>query len=664
MGLARSTTEQFPSLIDTHGSDNQTSATMRVGVRSDQTDLSRRDFLGKVGLGAAAVAANVLVTPTLAAAIGSSTFGGRQTVAVFGGGIAGLTAAHELAERGFDVTIYERRAWGGKARSTEVPGSAAGGRKPLPGEHSFRIFFGFYQNIPDTMRRIPFRSNSNGVFDNLVAAPQYSFARTNKHDVALPLGGLDPRPYTPQQLLDLLLGLTVDLELPPLAAVHFVNRLIVFLSSCDERRLGQWEPTSWANFIGSNSYGDDYRKILGALPQFIQASKAENTSTKFVGRALELLVYSLLGLGSNGPTIRVLNLPTNEAWINPWLAHLQGLGTKMQLATELTGFVFSNGRIAAANVGTPSGPSTVVADWYVCALPMERARTLWSPTMLAADPSLSRTQRLGTAWMNAIQFFLRDRSQILKGHVECVDSPWAITLLTQAQFWSVDFASTYGDGRAHDKMSALVTDWTKPGIVFGKAAQDCAPGEVAREVWEQIKRHVNKAGLPPKLTDDSLLSWDIDPGMILQSGHLVSEDPLVLPTAGTEQYRPDVTTGIPNLVLTGDYLNGTWEIANMESANFNGRRAANAVLERSGSTEQPSMLTGTYRPPEWEPLKLVDQARFKVGQPNLFDLDLTLPQLNDLLAQASTNLSGLVAQLEAGTGNALSGLLGGLAKGF
>ena len=46
-------------------------------------------------------------------------------VAVLGGGVGGLSAAHELAERGFDVTVYERRdEFGGKARSMDVPGTA------------------------------------------------------------------------------------------------------------------------------------------------------------------------------------------------------------------------------------------------------------------------------------------------------------------------------------------------------------------------------------------------------------------------------------------------------------------------------------------------------------------------------------------------------------
>src|SRR5262249_3977214 len=55
-----------------------------------------------------------------------------QTVAVLGGGVAGLTAANEPSERGFQVRVYERKpVTGGKARSIPVPNSGVDGRQPL-----------------------------------------------------------------------------------------------------------------------------------------------------------------------------------------------------------------------------------------------------------------------------------------------------------------------------------------------------------------------------------------------------------------------------------------------------------------------------------------------------------------------------------------------------
>ena len=54
------------------------------------------------------------------------------TVAVLGGGVGGLSAAHELVERGFSVTVYEKRALpGGKARSYPSPDGLPG-RARLP----------------------------------------------------------------------------------------------------------------------------------------------------------------------------------------------------------------------------------------------------------------------------------------------------------------------------------------------------------------------------------------------------------------------------------------------------------------------------------------------------------------------------------------------------
>ena len=76
-------------------------------------------------------------------------------VMVLGGGVAGLSAAHELAERDFEVVVLEAREIpGGKARSMPVPGSGTGGRADLPAEHGCRFFPGFYRHLPDTMRRM------------------------------------------------------------------------------------------------------------------------------------------------------------------------------------------------------------------------------------------------------------------------------------------------------------------------------------------------------------------------------------------------------------------------------------------------------------------------------------------------------------------------------
>src|SRR5438477_8567700 len=96
----------------------------------------------------------------------------KKTVIVVGGGVGGLTAAHELVKKGFRVIVYDRRkieAIGGKARSVKLEGQNA----PPFGEHGFRFFPAFYRHVVDTMSEIPYRNQT--VAENLVSADAVLF---------------------------------------------------------------------------------------------------------------------------------------------------------------------------------------------------------------------------------------------------------------------------------------------------------------------------------------------------------------------------------------------------------------------------------------------------------------------------------------------------------
>ena len=143
-----------------------------------------------------------------------------------------MSAAHELAERGFSVTVIEDRAVpGGKARSIFVPNSGRDGRQDLPAEHGFRFFPGFYRHLPDTMSRIPFQRQAHGVLDNLRDATEAQLARSGAQTpLLIPVRFPRSTSDIAEILRDITRGAT---GLTPGDIAHFLQRLLVLLTSCD-----------------------------------------------------------------------------------------------------------------------------------------------------------------------------------------------------------------------------------------------------------------------------------------------------------------------------------------------------------------------------------------------------------------------------------------------
>ena len=538
----------------------------------------------------------------------------RHKVIVLGGGVAGMSAAHELAERGFDVTVHETRLIpGGKARSMPVPGSGVGGRRDLPGEHGFRFFPGFYRHLPDTMKRIPYQGRQGGVFANLERATRVQIARAGGSEIVSPA-------QFPASLRDLdlafrsLFAYATDLGIAPAEQLHFADRLLLLLTSCDKRRFAEYENQSWWQFAGAARRSPGYQKFLAdGLTRSLVAAKAREMSARTGGYILLQLLFDLAQPG--GQADRVLNGPTNDVWIDPWLDHLRGLGVDYRSEHQVQAIHCRHGRITGVTVVAGGRTLDETADFYVAALPVEVMRLLATDELKQAEPRLARLHRLRTRWMNGIMFYLDRDVPLIRGHTIYIDSPWALTSISQAQFWGKFDLERMGDGRAEGILSVDVSDWERAGMLHRKQAMFCSKEEVREEVWAQLKAALNDAGIDA-LEDANVLAWFLDPSIVFPNPNEATNlEPLLINTAGSWSDRPDAVTRVDNLFLASDYVRTHTDLATMEGANEAARRAVNGILAAAGSAAPRCVVWPLREPAIFAPAKAIDRIRFELGRP-------------------------------------------------
>jgi uncharacterized protein with NAD-binding domain and iron-sulfur cluster len=538
----------------------------------------------------------------------------NPSVAILGGGVGGLSAAHELAERDFRVAVYERQpVFGGKARSTSVPGTGSGGRMDLPGEHGFRFFPGFYKHVTDTMARIPFGAGGATCRDNLVQATRILLARNGK---------LDPVwvarfPETLDDFRTAFLAMFDKLDLPHDEIAFFVTRLLALATSCEARFHDEFERVSFWDFIDAARKSENYQRYLGqGMTRSLVAMRAEDSSTRTVGRILLQLFYGILIPGRVFD--RLLNGPTNTVWIDPWCRHLAGLGVTLEPNCTIRSLNLSHGALGSVTIERHGRPEEISADFYIAAVPVEIMRGLVTPALARAAPSLARLGELRTEWMNGIQFYLRTDRPLTDGHAIYLDSNWALTSISQRQFWRDYDLARYGDGRIGGILSVDISNWTAPGNFNGTPAMAAASREeIKDEVWAQLKAALNAPdGL--QLEDENLLGWYLDPDIQLPNpGSVTNAEPLLINHAGSLALRPAAHTEIANLFLASDYVRTYTDLATMEGANEAARRATNAILAVSGVDATPCELFEFDIPKPMREAQVLDELRFRMGLPNL-----------------------------------------------
>jgi hypothetical protein len=170
----------------------------------------------------------------------------------------------------------------------------------------------------------------------------------------------------------------------------FTSKIVTLLTSGPRRRLGQWETLSYAKFMRSATMSANYGAIMvDLLTSTLVAAKPDKANTRTMGLMAEAWLYSSFSLGGYGSPDQLLSAPTNEAWIDPWLSHLGHLGVRFQTGHTISELIYDSGRITGARAVYPTGAASMIeADWYVLAVPVERAVPLLNSRILTADSRL------------------------------------------------------------------------------------------------------------------------------------------------------------------------------------------------------------------------------------------------------------------------------------
>ena len=392
---------------------------------------------------------------------------------------------------------------------------------------------------------------------------------------------------------------------------------------------------------------------------------ADELSTKSVINILARLLADFMTKGLD----RILNGPTSEVWIDPWLRYLSSEGNgevpvRFASGKHVRSLNFDSNKNTITGVSLMDGPAPEPADYYIAAVPVEAMvrilqRTADStPKIFEQCPSLKRLEQLKVNWMSGVMFYLKQDASVFPGHVIYLNSPWALTSISQSQFWTKK-VDEYGEGGCAGILSVIISDWFKgDGKDTPEADEAKTPGEIAANTLKQVRAHLRKIK-NVDLADQNIAGYFLDPAIVFQKSLRglmparefldyaekwypnetpaytaiskqkppstielwakaieSNKEPLFINTVNSWSIRPTSATGISNLFLASDYVKTNTDLATMEGANEAARRAVNGILSAAGSNHRRCQIFQFDEPFMFAPFKALDRRLFKRGLPH------------------------------------------------
>lgn len=526
-------------------------------------------------------------------------------IAVFGAGIAGLAAAHELSRLGHDVTVYEATGEsGGFFRSARRPEHDG-----MPSEYSWHGLGPWYHNTFDVMRDTPFDARGS-VYDRCLSRP-------------IDFGIAPPGPASVRDVFDGGRMYRMSM-LDRLGRAWLTLRSWLANERSEQVYAAQNASEAWRPYL-SHAAWSAWRETFGPWIGSDWTNVSLHTAARFFlkniysGAAHAHPADELGPAWSHGGSAEWLLLrgPSSEVWFERWVRHLESRGVRFAWNSPLERLVAHFDEVGSALLLTGE---EVFADGYVLATtPFAAAEIvkrsgLWSeelqrlPRLVERGPHAQMSFRI--AFSERVMW-PRDRAAVIVG-----GSRWNLTLFAQEQVWAP--GERLGDGVA-SLWTGTACACTVPGVLYELPATQCTREQFIDEVLEQIRRcggleSVLEAANAGRCFDDFERvrvevwhEWQFSP-----SGAAGAQPKWVNDTT-TQPHQPSQRSGVPNLAFAGAHTRTSADLWSIEAAVESGRRAAKVFDPRAVVLEQTV--------PAWmRAVRRVDDVLYRAGLPHAIDV--------------------------------------------
>ncbi len=458
----------------------------------------------------------------------------QSTVAVIGGGLAGIATASALAERGFSVTLFEK--------SPRIGGKIGGERVVVEGndyelDHGFHAFFRHYYNLNAFLDAIGVRKSMLPISDYTIVERGGSLWSFGDVQTTPGINLLDLAGKNVYKLADVVFGPTR-------------RHLNAFLEYDRHRTFDALDGTSFAELAERAQLPDRLRRVFTIFARAFFADDDRLSAAEIV-KAFHFYYLS----HDHGLLYDFPRASAADSLVSVIEAHLRSLGVEL-----------STGR-AITSVG-PSGAGFAVDgvpfDDVVIATPAceTRALAMRSPGLRAACPVT--TARLST---------------LRQGQRYAVLRLWVDKDIRAGvpQFVATERTRLLDAVASYHRITEADASWVRRhGGAVLELHSYAVPDAFANDAEIGLALRTELVTFFPELA-----------GMKVRFEHLRVRDDFTALHIGMAAQRPATETEHPHVFFAGDWVSLPIPAMLMEAAFSSGLFAANAILRREGLQEVP-----------------------------------------------------------------------------